>query len=162
MKVISEKQLIGTSRDVKFKQGTSLRYLLNSDNMGFSLFKTIIPKGEIGNWHYKNHLEACYCIKGKGVLTNLSNGQSFKVNPFDCYVLDKNDNHTFEAIEDIILISVFNPPLSGREIHSKDNSYSESPFFDIMAEEIINLTSNIDCNFEKKRIIKEILTLKNK
>jgi len=46
MKVVYQQELEGTERDVKFKEGKSLRYLLERDNMGFSLHKTIIPKGQ--------------------------------------------------------------------------------------------------------------------
>lgn len=123
MKVVRIKNLIGTERDVKFEQGTSLRYLLESDGMGFGIHKTIIPKGQKGHWHYKNHLEACYCIQGSGVLTNLETGDKHSINVDDCYVLDNHDDHTFEAIEDVVLISVFNPPCTGQEIHREDGSY---------------------------------------
>lgn len=123
MKIQREQELRGTSRDVKFKEGTSLRFLLEKDGMGFSLHKTEIPKGQKGHWHYKNHLEACYCIQGKGIITDLSNGNSFSIGVNDCYVLDNHDNHSFEALEDVILISIFNPPVKGQEIHQEDGSY---------------------------------------
>ena len=46
MKVINENDLIGTERDVKFKEGTSIRMILEKDRMGFSFHKTIITKGK--------------------------------------------------------------------------------------------------------------------
>lgn len=124
MKVVRIEQLINTERDVDFKEGKSLRFLLESDNMGFGIHKTIIHKGQKGHWHYKHHLEACYCIKGVGVLENLKTGERHSITVDDCYVLDNNDDHTFEAIEDIVLISVFNPPCTGNEVHRKDGSYA--------------------------------------
>tara|TARA_R100001463_G_scaffold74997_2_gene129060 strand:+ start:16210 stop:16596 length:387 start_codon:yes stop_codon:yes gene_type:complete len=123
MKIINEKKLIGTERDVKFKEGRSIRFILKKDNMGFSFHKTIIPKGNKGHWHYKNHKESCYCIKGNGILTNLETKEKFNINVGDIYILDKNDNHTFESLTDVILISVFNPPIVGQEVHQKDGSY---------------------------------------
>jgi len=48
MKVINENDLIGTDRDVKFKEGRSIRMILEKDGMGFSFHKTIIPKGKKG------------------------------------------------------------------------------------------------------------------
>jgi L-ectoine synthase len=39
------------------------------------------------------------------------------------YVLDKNDRHTFQAIEETVLISIFNPPVTGAEVHDQDGSY---------------------------------------
>jgi len=123
MKVINENDLIGTERDVKFKEGRSIRMILEKDGMGFSFHKTIIPKGKKGHWHYKYHKESCYCIKGKGILTNLTTKEKYKINVGDIYILDNHDNHTFESLEDVVLISVFNPPIKGNEIHQKDGSY---------------------------------------
>lgn len=102
---------------------TSFRFLLNSDMMGFGVHKTIIPKGGPHLWHYKNHLEACYCIFGEGLLKNLSDGITYHIKPDTIYILDKNDRHTFEAKTDVHLISIFNPPLKGKEVHKKDGSY---------------------------------------
>jgi L-ectoine synthase len=101
----------------------SIRFILADDNMGFSLHKTIIPKGGPYHWHYKNHKEACFCIKGEGELVNLSNGNRFIIAPDMVYILNEHDNHTFEAFEDVELISVFNPPVKGNEIHKEDGSY---------------------------------------
>lgn len=111
------------NRVVEGKGFTSIRVLLEKDNMGFSLHKTIIPKGGPYHWHYKNHLEACYCISGSGIITNLDNDSIFNIEVDSIYILDNNDNHTFEAIEDTVLISIFNPPVKGNEIHKKDGSY---------------------------------------
>ena len=125
MKVINENDLIGTERDVKFKEGTSIRMILEKDGMGFSFHKTIIPKGEKGHWHYKYHKESCYCIKGSGILTNLETNKSYNIDVGDIYILDNHDNHTFESLEDVVLISVFNPPVKGNETHQKDGSYKK-------------------------------------
>lgn len=116
-------QIKGTERDVQFAHGQSLRIILDKDAMGFSVHKTIIPKGQVGIWHYKNHLEACYCIHGKAILTNLYNGDMFEIVPDTIYALDKNDRHQFEAVEDTILLSIFNPPVKGSEVHKEDGSY---------------------------------------
>lgn len=101
----------------------SFRLLTEADGMGFTVCKTVIPKGGPHHWHYKNHLEACYCAQGHGIITNLENGQSYNVSPDTMYVLDKNDDHVFEAFTDVILISIFNPPLRGDECHKEDGSY---------------------------------------
>lgn len=123
MKVTSINKIVGTERDVTFNEGRSLRLILASDNMGFSVHKTLIPKGEKGHWHYKNHLESCYCIQGIGVLINLSTHERFVIEPDTIYSLDQNDDHTFEALTDVVLISIFNPPCKGTEIHKEDGSY---------------------------------------
>jgi L-ectoine synthase len=123
MKTRTIKEIEGTERDVEFKEGRSLRVLLEKDNMGFSLHKTLIRKNEIGHWHYKNHQEACFCVSGYGKLTNLTTGQVFEIKPDTTYILDEYDDHTFEALTDVVLISVFNPPCTGSEVHKEDGSY---------------------------------------
>lgn len=125
MKIIHIENLAAQGRKVDCPKGgfTSHRALLASDGMGFSLHKTVIPKGPPQHWHYKHHLEACYCIAGKGVLTNLETGQTHLIKPDVVYVLDHHDDHTFEALEDTVLISVFNPPVTGNEVHREDGSY---------------------------------------
>lgn len=123
MKVIDVTKLVGTDRDVSGVGFNSIRPILKKDGMGFSVHKTIIPKGGPYHWHYLNHLEACYCIEGKGVLKDLSNGKEFEIIPDMVYVLDNHDDHEFTATEDVILISIFNPPVTGQEVHNRDGSY---------------------------------------
>lgn len=123
MKVRTISEIIGTDRDVQFNEGRSLRLILEKDNMGFSFHETRIPKGQKGHWHYKNHLESCYCIQGIGILTNLTTNEKFHITSGTIYILDNHDDHTFESIEDVILISVFNPPCKGQEVHKSDGSY---------------------------------------
>ena len=124
MKVIKTNQL-PNERKVKFHAGISNRILLAQDNMGFGLTKTVISP-EAGNvyQHYKNHLEACYCVSGKAILTNAVTGEYWSIAPDMTYVLDKNDPHYFCALEETVLICVFNPPLNGQETHDKDGSYA--------------------------------------
>ena len=123
MKVIDVKTLKGSDRDVKFTGGNSLRPVLKSDGMGFGICETHIPKGEANFWHYPNHLESCYCISGKGILKDLETGEIYNIYPGVIYSLNDHQRHTFKAITDVILISVFNPPLRGDEKHDKNGIY---------------------------------------
>lgn len=101
----------------------SNRVLLESDNMGYSLTITKIPKGNWQHWHYKNHLETCYCIQGKGILHDKKSKEYHLIFPGIVYILDNYDEHAFKAITDIILLCIFNPPLKGLETHKEDGSY---------------------------------------
>ena len=120
MKVIHVSDLEG----VQFTGGISYRPILEKDNVGFSVCKTVIPKGGPHRWQYKYHQEACYCIKGFGILTNLDTGISTMIGEDVVYLVDQHENHEFEAIEDVVLISIFNPPLTGQEKHDKDGNYT--------------------------------------
>ncbi len=126
MKVIRNQDVAGTSRQVECPNGgfTSFRYLLAADGMGFSLHRTEIPAGEPQHWHYTHHQEACYCVSGKGWLTNLKTREKFYIKPGTLYALDNHDDHTFQALEPVVLISVFNPPVTGTEVHRADGSYA--------------------------------------
>lgn len=124
MKIIKADSLKKTEKDVEFNGGNSLRLLTKSDNMGFGVCKTFIKKGGAYHWHYKRHLEACYCIIGEGEIKDLSTGEKHRICADTLYVLDKHDDHEFTAFSDVILISIFNPPLIGTETHDKYGNYT--------------------------------------
>ena len=125
MKIIKTSELVNTRRQVRCPKGgfISHRILLESDDMGYTLTETHVPKGTPQFWHYKNHLESCYCSSGRGILIDATSEEEFLIEPGTTYVLDKNDPHYFMAIEDTVLICVFNPPLKGDEVHRPDGSY---------------------------------------
>jgi L-ectoine synthase len=152
MKVRTIKECENTERDVNFKEGKSLRVVLAKDNMGFSIHKTIIPKGQKGHWHYKNHLESCYCIEGRGILTDLTTGEKHDIYVDTVYSLDNNDNHTFEAIEDVVLISVFNPPVTGDEVHQEDGSYKSD-----LANKIVESVNRTINDYDAIEVVNELL-----
>jgi len=126
MNIVKLRNIACTDREVHCPRGgfVSYRFLLQSDGMGFGLHKTVIPAGVRQHWHYKKHLEACYCISGRGFLTDAETGECHEITRDTCYVLDKHDEHWFQAIEDVVLISVFNPPVIGMEVHGEDGSYA--------------------------------------
>ena len=126
MKVIQTNKLEKTERDVNFTGGNSIRLIIEEDKMGFGVCKTYVKKGGAYHWHYVNHLESCYCISGFGYLTNLETKEVFEIKPDTIYLLDKHDDHTFEAITDCVLISIFNPPLVGDETHDENGIYKSN------------------------------------
>lgn len=148
MKIINTSEL-NIDRIVQCPKGgfTSNRILLESDGMGYALTKTIINPGQRHFWHYKNHLESCYCVSGKGILTNATTNESFDICADVTYALDNHDPHYFEAIEPVTLICVFNPPLKGKEVHQEDGSYSVgnewiSPVYGVKPVPISKITAN--------------------
>ncbi len=50
-------------------------------------------------------------------------GKEHEVRPGVLYALDMNDRHTLIAEEDLRMICVFNPPLSGAETHDETGTY---------------------------------------
>lgn len=114
---------INEAKIIESDNWISRRLLLKKENMGFSLTDTIIKAGTETYIHYKNHLEACYCISGNGEIKTIKDNKVYKIEPYSMYALDKHDSHYLKAINEMRLICVFNPPLSGNEIHLKDGSY---------------------------------------
>lgn len=112
---------------VHWGNGTSHRLLTKADGMGFTVCHTKVNKGSESVLEYKNHLEACYCIAGQGEVEDME-GNVYRISEGVIYVLDKHDKHFLRADEDqdLILVSVFNPPLTGTEKHSLSADGSSS------------------------------------
>lgn len=115
----------GTEDEIYGEKGTwlSRRFLLKKDGMGFSFHETIIFAGTQTYLWYKNHLEAVYCVGGKGEIEDLATGEIHPITDGTMYALNNHDKHYLRATEDMRMICVFNPPLVGREDHAEDGSY---------------------------------------
>jgi len=117
-------QIRGTDRDVETEKWASRRLLVRGDGLGFSLSETIIHPGSESIIWYKNHFEACYCVEGEGEIESLTpDVRKSKIEPGTLYALDKHDRHILRAFTTLKLICVFNPALSGTEVHDPDGSY---------------------------------------
>ena len=125
--------ITGTACEVTAENNNwvSRRLLLKKDSMGFSFHDTIIFPGTETPIHYKHHLEAVYCIEGKGEIESSEDGKKYPILPGMLYALDKHDRHILRCSEKLRLICVFVPPLTGEEKHREDGSYKpdESPDF---------------------------------
>jgi L-ectoine synthase len=116
-----------SERRVQSETGTweSTRMLLKDDNMGFSFHITTIYANTETHIHYQNHLESVYCMSGNGEIEDLADGKIYPIEPGTLYILDKHDNHLLRGgSEDMKLACVFNPPLTGKEVHDADGVYA--------------------------------------
>jgi L-ectoine synthase len=109
---------------VEFTGGKSYRTVLQNDGVGFAMMKTCIEKGGPYKWHYQNHQEACYCISGTGYVEDMTNGEITLIKEGVTYIVDNHQPHLFTATTDVVLISVFNPPLRGDETHDEKGNYN--------------------------------------
>jgi L-ectoine synthase len=91
--------------------------------MGFSFHITTIFAGADFDMHYQNHLESVYCISGEGQITERDSGTTHLIQPGTVYALDQNDRHTLKAISEMQLACVFNPPITGKEVHNAEGAY---------------------------------------
>ena len=121
------KDVVGSDREVNWGNGTSRRFLLERDGMGYSFTDTIVKANTTSLLEYKNHLEACYCIAGSGLVVEASTGETHEIEVGTIYALDKNDAHYLIARdEDLRLVCVFLPALVGHESHSLDTQTSSA------------------------------------
>lgn len=122
MYIRSLKDVEITDHFVDWGNGTSHRLLTQADGMGFTVCHTVVRKGTQSQLQYRNHLEACYCIGGEGEVEDMD-GNVYPIRVGDIYVLDKHDRHFLRGSKDsdLILVSVFNPPLTGTERHDLNN-----------------------------------------
>ena len=115
--------VVGSDRDVAGEGWRSRRLLLRRDQLGFSLHDTTVEAGSELNLQYRHHLEACYCLEGEAELVDLASGERHAIGPGTMYALDQHDRHTLTVRRDLRLVCVFNPALTGAEVHDADGSF---------------------------------------
>lgn len=113
----------GTAQDVVTPNWASRRLLLARDGMGFSLHETTVFAGTETYIWYRHHLEAVFCVQGEGEIEDLATGTLHRIEPGVMYALDRHDRHKLRARSEMRLVCVFNPPLTGREVHDAEGTY---------------------------------------
>ena len=76
---------------------------------------------------YKNHREANLILDGTLEVTEYSSGDTHYLEPGGLYLVGPADRHSLEAVDDVNLISVFNPPLTGTATHDEDGAFPPPP-----------------------------------
>ncbi|MFI7667806.1 ectoine synthase [Nocardia sp. NPDC049526] len=123
MIVRSLREIIGTEREVKGPTWTSRRLVLAKEKVGFSLNDTVVgARTEIKMW-YANHVEAVYVIEGRGELVDDETGEKRRLEPGMMYLVDAHQHHTLRAHTEFRAVCVFNPPLTGREVHDENGAF---------------------------------------
>lgn len=115
--------LLGTEADVRGETWTSRRLLLAKDGMGFSLHDTVVDAGTTTTMCYRHHLEAVYCIEGEGELEATATGTVHPLGPGTMYALDQHDEHIVRATTKLRMVCVFNPPVTGAEVHDDTGAF---------------------------------------
>jgi L-ectoine synthase len=117
------KEIRSSDRNVKSEGWESARLLLDDDGMGFSFHMTTLLAGSELRMHYKNHLEAVMVLKGTGTIEDLATGETHQLKPGVLYALNENDEHIVRPESDMLTACVFNPPVTGAEVHDADGAY---------------------------------------
>lgn len=118
-------EITDTDRDITSEDGNwrSKRIVLAGDGVGFSFHETTIRAGSVNEFHYANHIEAVWLIEGDGILTDLDSGEVYQLRPGTMYLLNGHERHRVEPVTTMRMLCVFNPPVTGREIHDENGVY---------------------------------------
>lgn len=114
--------VIDKKDDIDTKTWNARRLLLERDGMGFSLHDTIIKAGTETLIWYRHHVEAVYCIEGEGEIEVIG-GRTYSIQPGTLYALDGHEKHLLRADSQLRMVCVFNPPLTGSEVHDEEGVY---------------------------------------
>jgi len=116
-------EITGTERDVADEGWRSKRIVLGGDGVGFSFHETTIEEGTTHVFHYQNHIEAVWLIEGEGTLHDLDNDQVHPLGPGSMYLLNGHEKHQLQARTRMRMMCVFNPPVTGNEVHDENGVY---------------------------------------
>ncbi|MDA0565496.1 ectoine synthase [Streptomonospora sp. S1-112] len=123
MIVRSLQDVDGTDADVRTETWRSRRVVLAKDGVGFSFHETVLYAGTETSMWYANHIELVHCIEGEAEVTNDDTGETFLITPGTLYLLNGHEHHTVRPKTDFRVLCVFNPPVTGREVHDENGVY---------------------------------------
>jgi len=117
-------EITDTDRDITSEDGNwrSKRIILG-DKVGFSFHETTIKAGSVNEFHYANHVEAVWLVEGTGKLIDLDNDKVYELGPGSMYLLNGHERHRVEPDTEMRMLCVFNPPVTGREVHDENGVY---------------------------------------
>ena len=98
----------------------TVRVLAKSDELGFSLSDVQVVGGRSNRLWYKNHWEVNYVLEGDAKVTDTNTDEVNLLAPGTLYIVGPGDPHRFESLTDVHVLSIFEPPLSGEEVHDAD------------------------------------------
>jgi L-ectoine synthase len=102
----------------------AVRYLTRDDGMGYSLSTAAMRAGETATLHYRHHWEANLVVAGSGELEEIATGRRWPLHPGVAYVVGPQDAHLVRAVDDLLVVSIFTPPLAGTVTNAADHSYA--------------------------------------
>ncbi|HEY9415557.1 MAG TPA: ectoine synthase [Pseudonocardia sp.] len=116
-------EITDTERDIQTPNWRSKRIVLANDGIGFSVHETILKAGSVNDFWYANHVEAVFITKGEAELYDKDNDKTYQLEPGSIYVLNGNEKHQLRPKTDLHTVCVFNPPVTGREVHDENGVY---------------------------------------
>jgi L-ectoine synthase len=115
--------LTDTERDIRTPNWRSRRIVLAKEGVGFSVHETVLYAGTVNDFWYANHIEAVFIVEGEGEVLDKGTGEVHQLGPGSLYLLNNHDHHQVRPKTDMRTICVFNPPVTGREVHDENGVY---------------------------------------
>jgi L-ectoine synthase len=112
-----------TEADIKTENWRSKRIVLAREKLGFSVHETTLYAGTVNDFWYANHIEAVFITEGEGEVEDKATGEVHQLKPGSIYVLNNADKHQVRPKTEMKTVCVFNPPVTGREVHDEDGVY---------------------------------------
>jgi L-ectoine synthase len=112
-----------TERDIRTPNWRSKRLILAREQVGFSMHETVLDAGSVNDFWYANHVEAVFVVAGEGELLDKETGITYQLGPGSLYLLDGHEHHQLRPKTEMRTVCVFNPPVTGREVHDEDGVY---------------------------------------
>lgn len=116
-------EITDTDADIRTENWRSKRIILAREGAGFSVHETTLYAGTESEFCYENHIEAVFVVEGEGEIEDLGTGEVHQLRPGTLYLLNNHDKHRVRPRTDIRTVCVFNPPVTGREVHDENGVY---------------------------------------
>ncbi|MBZ2199410.1 MULTISPECIES: ectoine synthase [Occultella] len=116
-------EITDTDADIKTENWRSKRIILAKEGVGFSVHETTLYAGTVNDFWYANHIEAVFIVEGEGEITDLATGETHQLGPGSLYLLNDHDKHQVRPRTQMRTVCVFNPPVTGREVHDENGVY---------------------------------------
>lgn len=116
-------EITDTDADIKTENWRSKRIILAKEKVGFSVHETTLYAGTVSRFWYANHIEAVFVVEGDGEITDLGTGETHWLAPGSLYLLNDHDKHEVRPRTEMRVVCVFNPPVTGREVHDENGVY---------------------------------------
>lgn len=116
-------EITDTDADIKTENWRSKRIVLAKEGVGFSVHETTLYAGTVSRFWYANHIEAVFVVEGEGEITDLGTGETHQLAPGSLYLLNDHDKHEVRPRTEMRVVCVFNPPVTGREVHDENGVY---------------------------------------
>lgn len=116
-------EITDTDADIQSENWRSKRIVLAREGAGFSVHETTLYAGTESEFCYQNHIEAVFIVEGEGEIEDLATGEIHQLAPGSLYLLNDHDRHRVRPRTQMRTVCVFNPPVTGREVHDENGVY---------------------------------------